>query len=41
MDLITGMLPYFVNPRFILLCLAGSVAGAAMLLLLKKNRDKA
>ena len=27
MDLITGMFPYFVNPRFILLCLAGSIAG--------------
>lgn len=27
MDLIRGMLPYFVNIRFILLCLAGAVAG--------------
>ena len=27
MDLIKGMLPYFVNIRFILLCFAGSVAG--------------
>ena len=27
MALITGMLPYFADPRFVLLCLAGSVAG--------------
>ena len=25
--MITGMLPYFADPRFVLLCLAGSVAG--------------